>query len=83
MLVWAVTACGRVMFRTGVSSACPDGQRWSSVTIPPGCEVNQISVGATGLVWVVLRNGKALVRTGITRECFTGIIFKIYSFIKL
>lgn len=72
LLVWAVTASGRIMFRTDVSSSCPEGQRWSSVTVPPGCEVSQVSVGATGLVWAVLWNGKALVRTGITRECFMG-----------
>ncbi|KAL0272686.1 UNVERIFIED_CONTAM: hypothetical protein PYX00_005559 [Menopon gallinae] len=72
MLVWAVTAHGRVMFRTEVSSVCPEGQRWSSIPTPAGCEVSQISVGPTGLVWAVLWNGKALVRTGITRACLTG-----------
>lgn len=75
MLVWAVTAHGRVMFRTEVSNVSPEGQRWSSITMPSGCEVSQISIGPTGLVWVVLWNGRALVRTGVTRECLTGLLF--------
>nr|CAD7586073.1 unnamed protein product [Timema genevievae] len=72
LLVWAITAHGRVMFRTGVSTTAPEGLRWSSITVPPGCEVTQISVGPTGLVWAVLWNGRALVRTGVTRENPTG-----------
>nr|CAD7402194.1 unnamed protein product [Timema cristinae] len=72
LLVWAITAHGRVMFRTGVSTTAPEGLRWSSITVPPGWEVTQISVGPTGLVWAVLWNGRALVRTGVTRENPTG-----------
>ncbi|XP_066589836.1 tectonin beta-propeller repeat-containing protein [Prorops nasuta] len=68
LVVWAVTAHGRVMFRVGVSTSCPEGQRWSSIKLNNGHEVSQISVGATGLVWAVLTLGKAIVRTGITRE---------------
>lgn len=62
------------MFRTGVSTICPEGQRWTVITVPPGCEVNQISVGPTGLVWTVLWNGRALVRSGVTRDNPTGNI---------
>ncbi|KDR11313.1 tectonin beta-propeller repeat-containing protein isoform X6 [Zootermopsis nevadensis] len=72
LLVWAITAHGRVMFRTGVSTTAPEGLRWTSITVPPGCEVNQISIGPTGLVWAVLWNGRALVRAGVTRENPTG-----------
>lgn len=50
----------------------PEGQRWSVVTLPQGCEVLQITVGSTGLVWALLQNGKAVARTGITRECILG-----------
>lgn len=60
------------MFRTGVSTTAPEGLRWTSITVPPGCEVNQISIGPTGLVWAVLWNGRALVRAGVTRENPTG-----------
>jgi tectonin beta-propeller repeat-containing protein 1 len=62
----------QVMFRTGVSTTAPEGLRWTSITVPPGCEVNQVSVGPTGLVWAVLWNGRALVRAGVTRENPTG-----------
>lgn len=68
VLVWAVTAHGRVMFRTGVSSTSPEGHKWVSVAIPQGCEVKQICVGATGLVWAVLWNGKVLVRCSVSRH---------------
>ncbi|KAK9512765.1 hypothetical protein O3M35_001118 [Rhynocoris fuscipes] len=64
--VWAVTAHGRVMWRKGVSSTSPEGSRWNAVPMPPGCEVKNISCGATGLVWAVLWSGKALVRTGVS-----------------
>lgn len=60
------------MFRTGVSTTSPEGLRWTNVQTPPGCEVNQISVGPTGLVWVVLLNGRALVRSGVTRDNPSG-----------
>lgn len=68
LVVWAVTAHGRVMFRVGTSTTCPEGQRWSAIKLGSGHEVTQISVGMTGLVWAVVMVGKALVRTGITRE---------------
>ncbi|KZC04781.1 Tectonin beta-propeller repeat-containing protein, partial [Dufourea novaeangliae] len=72
LIVWAVTAHGRVMFRVSTSTTCPEGQRWSAIKLSNGHEVSQISVGMTGLVWAVLMVGKALVRTGITRENPTG-----------
>ena len=56
------------MFRVGVSTTSPEGLRWSSIKLPSGYEVCQVSVGVTGLVWATLQNGKAIVRTGITRE---------------
>ncbi|KAK3915633.1 Tectonin beta-propeller repeat-containing protein [Frankliniella fusca] len=68
VLVWAVTAHGRVMFRTGVSCTSPEGQKWVAVSVPQGSEVKQICVGATGLVWAILWNGRALVRLGVSRH---------------
>jgi len=65
------------MFRTGVSTTAPEGLRWTSIPVPAGCEVKQISIGPTGLVWAVLWNGRALVRAGVTRESLTGITVKI------
>ncbi|XP_012270435.1 tectonin beta-propeller repeat-containing protein [Orussus abietinus] len=72
LMVWAVTAHGRVMFRVGVSTTCPEGQRWNSIKLPVSCEASHVSVGLTGLLWVLLTNGKALVRTGITRANPSG-----------
>ncbi|KAK4880363.1 hypothetical protein RN001_008509 [Aquatica leii] len=72
MLVWAVTSHNRVMFRTGVTSKSPEGAKWNPVSVPPGCEINQISVGATGLVWASLLDGRALVRIGVTRDSLSG-----------
>lgn len=72
MLVWAVTSHGRVMFRTGVSTTSPEGQKWNAISTPSGCEVCQVSVGATGMVWASCQNGRALVRAGVTRDSITG-----------
>lgn len=67
------------MFRTGVSTTSPEGLRWTNIAVPPQCEVNQLSVGPTGLVWALLLNGRALVRHGVSRDNPTGK----YSFILL
>ncbi|XP_014203430.1 tectonin beta-propeller repeat-containing protein [Copidosoma floridanum] len=72
LIVWAVTAHGRVMFRVGVSTTSPEGLRWSEIKMNSGDEAAQVSVGATGLVWLTLLNGKAVVRTGVTRENLMG-----------
>ncbi|XP_076312142.1 tectonin beta-propeller repeat-containing protein 1-like isoform X2 [Tachypleus tridentatus] len=72
LAVWAVTVLGRVMFRYGVRTVAPEGQGWIHITTPAGCEVNQISVGPTGLVWAVLWDGCTIVRTGVTRENIRG-----------
>lgn len=72
LLVWAITAHGRVMLRTGVTTTAPEGLRWTAISTPSGCEVSQISVGPTGLVWAVLYNGRVIVRSGVTRDAPTG-----------
>ncbi|XP_046426690.1 tectonin beta-propeller repeat-containing protein isoform X1 [Neodiprion fabricii] len=72
MVVWAVTAHGRIMFRVGVSTTSPEGQRWSAIKMSNGYEAIQVSVGPTGLAWIILTNGKALVRTGVCRENLMG-----------
>lgn len=70
--MWAVTSHGRVMFRNGVSTTSPEGLKWGAIPTPSGCEVCQISVGATGMVWASCQNGRALVRAGVTRDSITG-----------
>lgn len=68
LMVWAITAHGRVMWRSGVSTTSPEGLRWTAVSTPAGAEVSQISVGAQGLVWAVLYSGRVLVRSAVTRD---------------
>lgn len=60
------------MFRHGVTTKSPEGSKWNAVSIPLGCEVNQISVGPSGLVWCALLDGRALVRIGVTRDSLCG-----------
>lgn len=72
LAVWAVTVFGRVMFRVGVCTACPEGDAWMAIPTPHGEEVNQLSVGATGLMWAVSWNGHALARLGVTRANIVG-----------
>ncbi|CAH1646069.1 unnamed protein product [Spodoptera littoralis] len=70
--VWAITAHGRVMYRAGVSTTSPEGLKWINISIPPNCDIKQISVGPTGLVWALLWTGRAIIRKGITKDCPTG-----------
>ncbi|CAH2086466.1 unnamed protein product [Euphydryas editha] len=72
LAVWAITAQGRVMYRVGVSTISPEGLKWINVSIPPNCDIKQISVGPTGLVWALLWSGRAIVRKGINKDCPTG-----------
>jgi tectonin beta-propeller repeat-containing protein 1 len=70
--VWSITAHGRVMYRSGVSTTSPEGLKWINISIPPNCDIRQISVGPSGLVWALLWTGRAIVRKGITKDCPTG-----------
>ncbi|XP_047509859.1 tectonin beta-propeller repeat-containing protein isoform X1 [Pieris napi] len=72
LAVWAITAQGRVMYRAGVSTTSPEGLKWINVSIPPNCDIKQISVGPSGLVWALLWSGRAIVRKGISKDCPTG-----------
>ncbi|CRK95669.1 CLUMA_CG009127, isoform A [Clunio marinus] len=72
MVVWAVTTHRRVMFRLGVSTTLPEGQKWIHISTPIECEVCQVSVGNTGLVWASCKDGRALVRAGVTRDNLAG-----------
>lgn len=60
------------MYRTGVCTSLPEGSRWTHIQTPNGCEVNQLSVGPTGLVWAALLDGRGLVRIGLSRENLQG-----------
>ena len=41
--VWAVTVGGRVLYRQGVTSSCPEGVGWLSVPTHTNREVSQVS----------------------------------------
>lgn len=70
--VWAITAHGRVMYRAGVSTTSPEGLKWINISIPPNCDIKQISVSPSGLVWALLWTGRVIIRKGITKDCPTG-----------
>lgn len=63
-----------MLFRYGVTETSPEGSGWVPIKTPDKEEVNQISVGRTGLVWAVTWSGTALARVGVTRENIMGEI---------
>ena len=74
-----------MLYRTGISSICPDGKSWETVELPEEVRVGQISVGPTGMVWVITWKGTLLLRTGVSKfrhmgeknvmNCFSGYLF--------
>lgn len=72
LMVWAVTALGRVMVRDGVDGSCPEGCRWTHIQTPPDKDVTSVCAGRSGRVWAVTWDGKVIVRTGVTRDCPVG-----------
>ncbi|XP_071442463.1 tectonin beta-propeller repeat-containing protein [Hetaerina americana] len=69
--VWAVTAKGRVLYRSGITWMCPEGVCWEEVAVGDGSEgqeVKQVGVGPMGDAWCILWNGHALVRAGVARD---------------
>ncbi|KAK4307589.1 hypothetical protein Pmani_020655 [Petrolisthes manimaculis] len=72
LMVWGITALGRVMVREGVSGQCPEGCRWIHVATPADRDVTSVSVGRSGRVWAVTWDGGALIRTGVSRDHPTG-----------
>ncbi|XP_064122930.1 tectonin beta-propeller repeat-containing protein 1-like isoform X2 [Macrobrachium nipponense] len=72
LMVWGVTALGRVMVRAGVDGTCPEGCEWVHIPTPTDKDVTSVWVGRSGRVWAVTWDGNALVRTGVTRDTPTG-----------
>ncbi|XP_042223768.1 tectonin beta-propeller repeat-containing protein 1-like isoform X2 [Homarus americanus] len=72
LMVWGVTALGRVMVREGVDGTCPEGCGWMHIQTPPDHDVTSVWVGRSGRVWAVTWDGTPIVRTGVTRDCPTG-----------
>jgi len=73
----------QVLFRSGLTTLCPEGIEWTHIPSPSNNEIKQISVGPTGLVWAVLWSGRAFVRTGVTRDCLTGKLILFTSLKRL
>ncbi|XP_053646773.1 tectonin beta-propeller repeat-containing protein isoform X2 [Cherax quadricarinatus] len=73
LMVWCVTALGRIMVREGVDGTCPEGCGWAHVPTPPDQDVTSVWVGRSGRVWAVTWDGTAIVRTGVSRDCPTGV----------
>ena len=82
LAVWAVTFHGKVIYRSGVSEKCPEGDKW--IEIPsPQVSITQLSVSPSGVVWGVTWEGVAVVRVGVSyyqptgeeEICFTILIF--------
>jgi tectonin beta-propeller repeat-containing protein 1 len=70
VMMWAVTAKGEALFRTGVSSRCQEGLDWLHVT--SDVPFQSITIGGQGndkspfKVWAVATDGSAFLRHGIT-----------------
>lgn len=65
LAVWAVTFQGKVVYRSGISEKCPEGDKW--IEIPsPQVSITQLSVSPSGIVWGVTWEGVAVVRSGVT-----------------
>lgn len=61
----------KVIYRSGVSEKCPEGDKW--IEIPsPQVSITQLSVSPSGVVWGVTWEGVAVVRVGVTYYQPTG-----------
>ncbi|XP_050436287.1 tectonin beta-propeller repeat-containing protein [Adelges cooleyi] len=72
MMVWAVTAQGRIFYRKNVNKMFPEGSQWLCVPAKEGSEARYIECSPTGSVWVVMWNGILLVRKGVDAKLPQG-----------
>eukprot|EP00795_Rhopilema_esculentum_P009346 gene9346-17049_t len=72
LAVWALTFCGKVLYREGISQSCPEGTGWVRLNSSEDLNLVQISVGPSGLLWAVQWDGTALARIGISQQNPTG-----------
>lgn len=55
----------KVIYRSGVSDKCPEGEKW--IVVPsPQISITQLSVSPSGVVWGVTWEGVAVVRVGVS-----------------
>ncbi|XP_074638903.1 tectonin beta-propeller repeat-containing protein 1-like isoform X3 [Acropora palmata] len=78
LAVWAVTFQGKVVYRSGISEKCPEGEEWLEIPSPQ-VSITQLSVSQTGVVWGVTWEGVAVVRTGVTYYQHTGTAWEVVS----
>ncbi|KAL4141811.1 hypothetical protein QTP88_004372 [Uroleucon formosanum] len=72
IMVWAVTAQGRIFYRKNVNKTWPEGCLWVCVPTKEGSESRYIDCGPSGSVWVVLWSGVILVRKEVSAETPQG-----------
>ena len=65
----------QLLYRAGISRACPEGATWEVVPTAEGWEILSVSVGPSGLLWAVTWAGTAIVRLGVTWQTLMGELF--------
>ena len=55
----------QVVYRSGISEKCPEGDKWFEIPSPQ-VSITQLSVSPSGVVWGVTWEGVAVVRSGVT-----------------
>ena len=84
LLLICFTCHFKVIYRSGVSEKCPEGDKW--IEIPsPQVSITQLSVSPSGVVWGVTWEGVAVVRVGVSYYEPTGEegIYLTFSFLFL
>ncbi|OWA50709.1 Tectonin beta-propeller repeat-containing protein 1 [Hypsibius exemplaris] len=69
--VWAVTATGWALVRTGISRDCQYGSGWSTVEPPFDALLLQVTVGPDS-VWALGKDGSVWFRQNIKKSCPAG-----------
>uniref|UniRef100_A0A8C4Q3J5 Tectonin beta-propeller repeat containing 2 n=1 Tax=Eptatretus burgeri TaxID=7764 RepID=A0A8C4Q3J5_EPTBU len=71
-VVWALTfdPALPLLYREGVSSLCPQGERWlpDSISLQQGVQPVSLALGDVHLLWMVDTNGQVWFRRGVTPD---------------
>uniref|UniRef100_UPI0035900CBA tectonin beta-propeller repeat-containing protein 2 isoform X2 n=1 Tax=Myxine glutinosa TaxID=7769 RepID=UPI0035900CBA len=71
-VVWALTFDPTLplLYREGVSSLCPQGERWlpDSISLQEGVQPVSLALGDVNLLWMVDTNGQVWFRRGVTPD---------------
>lgn len=63
----------QLLYRSGISTKCPEGRSWEELPLAEGEGVLSASVGPRGALWVITWSGDALARAGISQKRVTGM----------